>query len=115
MVSAREPDEGQDAIKEALGRMWNKFLPQTWERVAVLEAAAKAFSGSRLSAEEQAAAQGAAHKLAGALGTFGLDEGTVLAREAEILLSDTRGLDSAGASRLAEIASRLRTLVESRE
>jgi HPt (histidine-containing phosphotransfer) domain-containing protein len=114
MDSSGEPEAGQAALKEALDRMWIKFLPQIKERVAVLEAAAAAFAANRLSAEEWAAAHGAAHKLAGTLGTFGLDEGTILAREAEVLYADTCGHDPVSAARLIEIASRLRTIIESR-
>ena len=44
-----------------------------------------------LTAEQREQASSAAHKLAGVLGTFGLDEGTNLAREAEILYSSGSG------------------------
>jgi len=105
---------GEDALKEALDRMWNQFLPMMTERIAVLETAAAAFAANQLSAEQQEAAHGAAHKLAGALGTFGLGEGTDLAREAEVLYAHDRSQNTAGAARLNEITARLRLLIESR-
>jgi HPt (histidine-containing phosphotransfer) domain-containing protein len=124
MDNAREPGTrqvatgldatGKDALKQALDRMWTQFLPTMMERVAILETAAAAFASNRLSTEEQEAAHGAAHKLAGALGTFSLSEGTFLAREAEVICAPDRGQDPAGAARLTEIAARLRTLIESR-
>jgi chemotaxis protein histidine kinase CheA len=114
MDSAREPEAGQEVFKRALDHMWIKFLPLINERVDLLKSAAAALAANRLSIEAQAAAHSAAHKLAGALGTFGLDEGTTLAREAEFLYADTTGLDPASAARLIEIASRLGTVIESR-
>jgi len=74
MDSSREPEAGQAALKEALDRNVDQVSAADKGRVAVLEAAAAAFAANRLSAEERAAAHGAAHKLAGTLGTFGLDE-----------------------------------------
>jgi HPt (histidine-containing phosphotransfer) domain-containing protein len=74
------------AIREALNRLWAQFLPQIEERVATLERAAKADAEGTLSPELCEQAGAAAHKLAGTLGTFGLEAGTELAREAEVLL-----------------------------
>ena len=70
--------------------MWAQFLPQIQERVAVLETAAEAFAAGRLSKQHEAA-KTAAHKLAGVLGTFGLTQGTVLARERRSCIRDRTG------------------------
>jgi HPt (histidine-containing phosphotransfer) domain-containing protein len=78
----------------------------------MLEAAGAALEQNRLSEHEQGAAQAAAHKLAGTLGTFGLTKGTVLAREAEILYSGD--IDPAATPKLIEIAKELRELIASR-
>jgi HPt (histidine-containing phosphotransfer) domain-containing protein len=84
------------------------------ERVAILDAAAAAFAGDELSTAQREAAHGAAHKLAGALGTFGLNEGTLLAREAEALYLNDQPDSPPNPARLTEIAARLRALIESR-
>jgi HPt (histidine-containing phosphotransfer) domain-containing protein len=110
MEEEHATNSAQDALKQALDRMWVQFLPTLTERVAILESAAAA----RHSVEAAEEAHAAAHKLAGALGTFGLIEGTALAREAEGLCAAARGLDEEGAKRLAEIAVRLRNLIENR-
>jgi HPt (histidine-containing phosphotransfer) domain-containing protein len=100
----------QPDLSAALHRLWIQFLPQTVERAAVLASAAAALNANQLSTEQQQAAHAAAHKLAGTLGTFGLAEGTSLAREAELLYAaDPHG----SASRLTEIAARLRSLIHS--
>ena len=99
-------------ITAALDRLWQQFLPQIEERVAALEAAAHALAGRKLTDEQRDAANSAAHKLAGVLGTFGLTKGTILAREAEMLC--TGDADPASAPRLADIAAHLRTLISDR-
>jgi HPt (histidine-containing phosphotransfer) domain-containing protein len=104
----------QDALNQALDRLWAKFLPQLEERVGLLESSAAAFSANQLSLTGQQAANAAAHKLAGVLGTFGLTRGTVLARELEIMYSGEGGPDRSLATRLTAIAAELRTIVENR-
>jgi HPt (histidine-containing phosphotransfer) domain-containing protein len=112
----------QTALEQALDRLWVRFLPQIEERVTILESAAFAagqlsanlLSPSRLSIDQRKAASAAAHQLAGTLGTFGLTQGTVLARELEAVYSRECGPDPALAPRLTEIAAELRALIESR-
>ncbi len=118
----RTPDEGATAnraaapnLAAAIDQLWVRFLPEIRQRVDLLEAAATACSEERLSPAQREAVQAAAHKLAGTLGTFKLSDGTVLARELELLLSSEDVPDSALAGRLAVIATELRTIVESRK
>jgi HPt (histidine-containing phosphotransfer) domain-containing protein len=103
----------QPEVNAALDRMWMQFLPQIEERVAVLEAASQALSTGELSDELRDAAQAAAHKLAGVLGTFGLMKGTILAREAEMQFSGDA--DPESAPQLTEIAGQLRSLIAERK
>ncbi|HEX3893361.1 MAG TPA: Hpt domain-containing protein [Terracidiphilus sp.] len=101
------------AIADIMNRMWEKFLPDIGDRVRVLENAAEALAQGSISAELRAEAFSAAHKLAGTLGTFGLEEGTVLAREAEAFYSTDASV-TASNGRPAIIASRLRTMLAAR-
>ena len=105
----------QPALTEAVDKLWVRFLPQMQERVAILEAAAAAFASGDFSIEQHVAANEAAHKLAGVLGTFGLTRGTVLARELEMMYSRDGGPDPDLAARLSEIAAELRDLVDNRK
>ena len=105
----------QPSMNEALDRLWKQFLPQIEERIATLEAANKALSAGELSIDQRGAANSAAHKLAGVLGTFGLTKGTILAREAEIIYSGEQETDPADAAQLTKIAEHLRALVNSRK
>ena len=67
--------------------------------------AAEACASGTLTHAEQQQAAADAHKLAGVLGTFGLNEGTELAREAESSLREARRMASPPLHRrLAQIA-----------
>jgi HPt (histidine-containing phosphotransfer) domain-containing protein len=104
----------QTDLNAAIDRLWARFLPEIRERVAVLETAAAAFAADNLSIPQYEAANAAAHKLAGTLGTFNLTRGTVLARELELMYSRENGPDPTLAQQLISITAELRTIVESR-
>ena len=105
----------EPAIADAMNRLWAKFLPQMQARVATLEAAAAALTSGTLTDDLREHASAEAHKLAGVLGTFGIQEGTELAREAEHAYKDDLGPAQNTADRLTGIAARLRTLITARE
>jgi HPt (histidine-containing phosphotransfer) domain-containing protein len=105
----------QPALAEAINRLWARFHPEMIARVALLETAAAAFAENSLTFPQQQAANSAAHKLAGVLGTFSLTKGTVLARELEVMFSRESGPDPEEAKSLTSIAAELRTIVESRK
>ncbi len=105
----------RSALAAALDRMWVQFLPQTRERVDVLEKAAAEFAAGHLTLEGHETASAAAHKLAGVLGTFGLTRGTVLARELEILYARDTGPSPELAQQLAASAAELRAMIEERK
>jgi HPt (histidine-containing phosphotransfer) domain-containing protein len=107
--------DAQAALTAALDRMWLQYLPLMQERVEVLEAAAKDFAIGPLSVDRQQAAQAAAHKLAGVLGTFGLTRGTVLARELEIMYSRQNDPEASVAERPSSITAEIRTIIDSRK
>lgn len=100
-------------LSAALDQLWAKFLPQMEERLAVMDAANRSLAAGTLTAEERAAAGAAAHKLAGVLGTFGLAEGTALAREAELTYAGDAALQG-NAARLEEIARQLNAMIRNR-
>ncbi len=105
----------QQSMTEALDRLWGQFRSQMEERVALLEAANHALAANKLSKDQRGAANSAAHKLAGTLGTFGLTKGTVLAREAEMIYSGDAEPDLGSLPRLNEIAEQLKAIVASRK
>jgi HPt (histidine-containing phosphotransfer) domain-containing protein len=116
MKTTSQPGPRADAdLSQAMDRLWARFLPELKARVAVLEAAAQAAGESKLTGKQREAAQAAAHKLAGVLGTFGLTRGTVLARELELTFARESTPRRAAGPKIAETASELRSLIESRK
>jgi HPt (histidine-containing phosphotransfer) domain-containing protein len=105
----------QTDLVAALDKLWTRFLPDIRERVAVVESAVESLRKGLLSTGQREAAASAAHKLAGVLGTFNLDRGTVLARELELIFSGADSLDPASADRLDAMAAELRSVIESRK
>jgi HPt (histidine-containing phosphotransfer) domain-containing protein len=103
-----------DPLAEAMNRLWAKHLPQILERVETLHKAAGSLTRGVLSDDEQQRAAADAHRLAGVLGTFGLKEGTELAREAEALYEGALSENPVAASRLAAVADRLQLMIAER-
>jgi HPt (histidine-containing phosphotransfer) domain-containing protein len=101
-------------LTDAMNRLWTKFSPQMVERVTTLQMAAESAAKGTLGAAEQQTASSEAHKLAGVLGTFDLQEGTELAREAENLYAGTLDGSAAICGRLTQIAEQLQTIIASR-
>lgn len=99
-------------MADALNRLWAKYLPETEARVELVYQAALAMLDDKLLDPQREDAQGAAHKLAGTLGTFGLQQGTELAREAENLLGLPPVVSAAPG--LASLATQLREIVRNR-
>jgi HPt (histidine-containing phosphotransfer) domain-containing protein len=108
-----QTESNRTDLASALNLLWTRFLPETRERVAILESAAAALATHTLTDSQREAAHAAAHKLAGTLGTFSLASGTVAARELELFYASAP--DSALAARLASITAELRSIVESRK
>jgi HPt (histidine-containing phosphotransfer) domain-containing protein len=75
-----EKPAGLDAAIEAI---WLRHRPLIFSRMDDLDNAVRAFAEGRLDDEMSAVAHRDAHRLAGSLGTFGLHDGTTLARMLE--------------------------------
>jgi HPt (histidine-containing phosphotransfer) domain-containing protein len=101
-------------LANAMDRLWAKFLPQMEQRVSALQIAAESLRNGCLSGEDQQRASAEAHKLAGVLGTFGLQQGTELAREAEGVYAGPLDLSPEVSERLAQIAVKLREMIAGR-
>lgn len=102
------------SLGDALAAVWDQTYALTLARLDPLERAAMCLLGGSIAAADRKAAATDAHKLAGSLGTFGLQEGTELARAAELLLVGTEPPSAAQGLRLSEIAVALRDLIERR-
>jgi chemotaxis protein histidine kinase CheA len=104
---AEPPDEGLDA---AIAALWGDARPRALGRVAVLEGAVTALRDGALDDDAADEATREAHKLAGALGTFGMPAGSARARAIERTLA--AGAGPGDAAELAEGVAALRAIVE---
>jgi HPt (histidine-containing phosphotransfer) domain-containing protein len=117
MTSNTQPNPEPPGLSEALNRLWRQFLPQMFERVSVLDCAIGPLATGTLTGEQREEVNAAAHKLAGILGSFGLPEGTILARDAEgIFEGCSKSIPNpAAAARVARIVTQLRFLIQNRK
>ncbi|MCC6751658.1 MAG: diguanylate cyclase [Deltaproteobacteria bacterium] len=108
MPHPTRPDrhEAQERIRTVLAEGWARFESTLPERLAVLEQAAEALGLGPLEPQLGERALRQAHSLAGSLGTFGLPEGTALARQMEQLLR--AGPGPTERARLLELVGKVR-------
>jgi diguanylate cyclase (GGDEF)-like protein len=83
--SSEAPEAGPD-LNQALTALWTKFRETNLDRVACISDVASALADGTLEEPRRRAAEREAHKLVGAVGSFGFAEGSRLARAAEQLL-----------------------------
>jgi len=95
----------QEKTRALLADLWRRNRPVIEERLATLDNAAAA--PDPMPEDLLAAALDVAHKLSGSLGMFGFDQGTVIARELEQLLSNPRP----DTSRIADLSKQLRLIL----
>ncbi|MBD2437982.1 response regulator [Nostoc sp. FACHB-110] len=104
----------QPATLKAIAGVWQRFQGRVDEQVKVLEQAAASSQKSLNSALLSQAIQ-EAHTLAGSLGTFGLADGSKLARKIEQLLKTGPSLTSENATKLQNWVKLLRQEIQVKE
>jgi diguanylate cyclase (GGDEF)-like protein len=85
-VSNSQVRQAGPDLNQALMALWTKFRATNLDRVACISAVATALANGTLDEQKRRAAEREAHKLVGAVGSFGFAEGSRLARAAEQLL-----------------------------
>lgn len=95
-------------LDAVVAELWAGFVPLALRRVQAVEAYAAALSSGAQDPELRAAAATAAHKLAGALGTYGRP-GSEQAARLEGLLAE--GAPAPAAAQVQELAAVLRRAV----
>jgi HPt (histidine-containing phosphotransfer) domain-containing protein len=102
-VTVSAPNEDLDA---AIAALWTEQRAEMLHRVDVVEAAVVALGAGGLGEETRAEAERAAHRIAGAAGSFGFGDASDVARELEHALH--AGVGPEDGSRLAEWVRALR-------
>ena len=103
----------EENLHSALAAIWERSRDTIMGRVDILESAAVALLSAPLSSDARRAAETAAHKLAGAVGTFGFWDASAVAREAELILQGNEPIAAADVLKLSNIAVQLRRQLES--
>ena len=96
------------ALGSALAMLWQRHRQTNLDRISLLEATTANVLRSKANDGAVSEAGGAAHKLAGSLGTFGFDAGSRAALEVEYLLREPE----INGRPLAEAVTELRTSVQ---
>jgi HPt (histidine-containing phosphotransfer) domain-containing protein len=96
------------SVAELLSAIWNGHRERVQQRVEAISAALDALVHDALGPEQRAAAEQAAHMIAGAGGTFGFPRATELARELEQGLAHDADPRPADAARLVMLLDGLR-------
>lgn len=99
-------------MRAALKTIWERSRATILTRVAVVEEASHALMKQELSTDARRHAEREAHKLAGAVGTFGFWDASTVAREAEHILVGDEPIGPPEALRLVSIAAQLRRDLE---
>ncbi|MFN6481194.1 response regulator [Nostoc sp. DedQUE07] len=76
----------EQQFQQAMGGLWKQYQGLMVQRLTVLQELATALSGKTLTQELRKSGEREAHKLAGVLGMFEQDNGTLLARQIEQIL-----------------------------
>jgi DNA-binding response OmpR family regulator len=107
MLATRTREQEADPIlaemTQRLAMMWAKFAPANRERVEWLKGKVlDLFDGEPLDEGARREMEREAHKLVGALGTFGFPRASIVAREIETHVSPTKGKPVLDAAQLLE-------------
>jgi DNA-binding response OmpR family regulator/HPt (histidine-containing phosphotransfer) domain-containing protein len=107
MLATRTKEEEADPVlaemAQRLSMMWAKFAPANRERVEWLKGKVlDLFDGEALDEAARREMEREAHKLVGALGTFGFPRASIVAREIEMHVSPTKGKPIMDAAQLLE-------------
>lgn len=98
-------------LDAALAAIWERSTPLIRGRLETVERAAAALQAGAIDDETRGEGLRAAHQLAGSLGTFGLADGSDVARAIEEQLAPGADADPA---RIEALSARLRELLEPR-
>ncbi|MDB9513766.1 response regulator [Kamptonema animale CS-326] len=100
----------ESSLSDAIAKVWERFRSSISDRIAILDQTNVALNLGQLSDELRQQASQEVHKLVGSLGTFGLAEGSRLAREMENLLQSDPKQDQA--PQLCKLVATLREELE---
>lgn len=108
------PDEMSAQLHDLLSTLWSRSRATIGERLDVLRVTLRSLRINPADAQAKKTGADAAHKLAGILGTFGLPEGTELARRTEVMLESSAAIRSYDLDRLQQDIELLHQMIEAK-
>ena len=111
-ASGSDAARAATTLEEAVRVIWERRRTHVVDRIGAIERAAGALDQAALDECLREEAHGEAHRLAGAVGSFGFAEASAMAREAEQMLAAGVTVRAADAARLGELAAGLRRALE---
>jgi HPt (histidine-containing phosphotransfer) domain-containing protein len=99
-------------VESAIASLWQRFSGAIFERIDMLESAAKALRDGTLTPELRAQAEQVSHKLAGSLGTFGFPRGSKIASELELLFRSAATSPVEASDRAIELVCEMRGVLK---
>jgi HPt (histidine-containing phosphotransfer) domain-containing protein len=118
MADARSPhaapEEVTGTLHDLLTTLWSRSRETIGERVDILRTTHRILRTNPADKNARRAGADAAHKLAGILGTFGLPDGTNLARQVEVMLESTAPISPFDLEALQRTIDQLHQMIEAK-
>ena len=108
------PEEVTGKLHDLLASLWARSRQTIGDRLDVLRATHRTLRTNPADRNARRAGADAAHKLAGILGTFGLPEGTNLARRVELMLESHAPIGSFDLEGLQQTIDQLHQMIEAK-
>ncbi|QSJ15141.1 response regulator [Nostoc sp. UHCC 0702] len=113
LEEAKATSAVEQQFQQGMNQLWQQYQGLMSQRLASVQAAAKAIQTGTLSQEVRQDAAQAAHKLAGVLGMFEREAGTLWAREIEqILLVENQALQPNQKRQFLDLVKKLTELLQ---
>jgi HPt (histidine-containing phosphotransfer) domain-containing protein len=108
------PEEVTGKLHDLLSTLWSRSRETITERLDVLRTTNRVLRTNPADKNARRAGADAAHKLAGILGTFGLPDGTNLARHVEVMLESPAPIRSFDLEALERSIDQLHQMIEAK-
>jgi HPt (histidine-containing phosphotransfer) domain-containing protein len=108
------PEEITGKLHDLLATLWSRSRETISERLDILRTTHRALRANSTDKNARRAGADAAHKLAGILGTFGLPDGTNLARQVEVMLESAAPISPFDLEALQRAIDQLHLMIEAK-
>ena len=108
------PEEVTGKLHDLLATLWSRSRETIGERLDILRTTHRVLRANPADKSARRAGADAAHKLAGILGTFGLPDGTNLARHVEVMLESAAPIRPFDLESLQRAIDQLHQMIEAK-